>query len=127
MALQKMSVTIEEFEQFIARTDNLGKRFELINGEIVEKMPTILHAYIINMLAFFITLYLQENPIGYSLIEGRYQVPNTDNDILPDLSFQLKERGPIIASGPAPYMPDLAVEAQSEGQSDKFMADKAKI
>jgi Uma2 family endonuclease len=128
MALQKTRVTIEEFEQYIAREENLDRNFELINGEIVEKMPTQLHSYIINMIAFFLTLYLQNNPIGYSLIESRYRVPgDTDDDLIPDLSFRITERGPILSSGPAPYMPDLAVEAQSEGQSDKFMADKAKI
>ena len=30
----------------------------------------------------------------------------------------------MIRTDPAPYMPDLAVEAQSEGQSERFMLDK---
>lgn len=126
--MEKTHVSIEAFEQFLARSENRGRRFELINGAIVEKMPTELHAYIIQVIAGFLFLYLREHPIGYSLIEARYRLPtSTDDDLIPDLSFRVKERGPLVTSGPAPYMPDLAVEAQSDGQSDKFMLDKAKV
>ena len=47
------------------------------------------------------------------------------NDRIPDLSFITHEKGALVREGAAPYMPDLAVEVQSPGQSDKLMADKA--
>lgn len=115
-----------QFEAFLALPENANRRFELINGEITEKMPTQLHAYIIQMLSGFLFVFLRQQPLGYALIEARYRLPGDDeNDLIPDLSFVSKGRGALVRSGAAPYMPDLAVEAQSEGQSERFMLDKA--
>jgi Uma2 family endonuclease len=119
--------TTREFEAFITQPENLNRRFELILGEIVEKMPTVLHAYIIHRLSGFLFMFLLQHPLGYGLVEARYSPPDEENDLIPDLSFVTKERGNIIGNNPAPFMPDLAVEAQSEGQSDKFMLDKAQL
>ena len=119
-------VTASQYEVFLALPENANRRFELIDGEIVEKMRTQLHAYIIQMLSGFLFLYLRDNPIGFALIEARYRLPNLKgNDLIPDLSFVAKGHGQLVRSGPAPYLPDLAVEAQSEGQSERFMLDKA--
>jgi hypothetical protein len=41
MAVQQ-KIHIDEFENFINRPENSERRFELIDGEIVEKMPTII-------------------------------------------------------------------------------------
>ena len=44
MALeQTKTYTIEEFERFLALPENADRLFELIDGEIVEKMPTEEH------------------------------------------------------------------------------------
>lgn len=40
MAIAPRLYTLEEFEAFIALPENAARRFELINGEIYEKMPT---------------------------------------------------------------------------------------
>lgn len=39
MAMQKTSVSIKEFEQFVNLPENAERRFELIDGEIVEMAP----------------------------------------------------------------------------------------
>jgi len=120
--------TTAQFDRFTAQPENINRRFELVNGDIVEKTPTQLHAYIIQMISGFLFVFLRQNPLGYALIEARYRLPTDPmNDLIPDLSFVTQARGPLVRSGPAPYMPDLAVEAQSEGQSDKFMWDKAQL
>lgn len=125
MAVQH-AVSIEEFEHFLADHVETDRHFELINGEIVEKMPTQVHSYIIALLTMAIMTYLQQNRIGRALPEARYRAPGDSlHDVIPDLSFVVNERGALVSKGAAPYMPDLAVEVQSEGQSDKFMADKA--
>ncbi len=47
MALeQTKTYTIEEFERFLALPENADRLFELIDGEIVEKMPTEEHGLI---------------------------------------------------------------------------------
>src|SRR5258708_37136823 len=122
----RAKITVAQYEAFLAQPENVDRRFELIAGEIAEKVPTQLHAYIIQMLSGFLFVFLRQNPIGYALIEARYRLPNDEeNDLIPDLSFVTKGRGPLTRSGPTPYLPDLAVHAQSEGQSDRFMLDKA--
>ena len=127
MAVQQQQVyTSEDFERYIARPENADRLFELINGEIIEKMPTQLHAYIIQMISGFLFVFLRQNPLGHALIEARYALPGDDqNGHVPDLSFITNEKGALVSKGAAPYMPDLAVEVQSPGQSDKLMADKA--
>lgn len=121
------TLTAAEFDTFLRQPENLERRFEMIHGEIIEKMPTQLHAYIIHILSGYLFMFLRQNPLGYALIEARYALPGSDHDILPDLSFVNAARAPLVSRGAAPYMPDLAVEAQSEGQSDKFMLDKARL
>jgi len=121
-------ITIPDYEAFLLQPQNLSRRFELIHGEIVEKMPTQLHAYIIAMLNYFMIDFLRQHPLGYTLIEARYRLPGDDaNDLIPDLSFVTKAHGALVRHGATPYMPDLAAEAQSDGQSDRFMIDKAHL
>jgi Uma2 family endonuclease len=125
MAVQH-AISIEEFEHFLADYVETDRRFELINGEIVEKMPTILHGVLVLILGNALFMYLRQNPIGYATVEGRYRVlGDTMHDVIPDLSFIVSEKGEPVSKGAAPYMPDLAVEVQSDGQSDRFMANKA--
>ena len=124
MVLKDQTYTQEEFDALLEQFPD--RRLELYHGEIVEKMPTQLHAYIVHLLSGFLFVFLQKNPIGYALVEARYSLPDDDaNDRIPDLSFVSKDKGPLVETGPAPYMPDLAVEVQSPGQSDRLMVDKA--
>jgi Uma2 family endonuclease len=124
MAVQQ-AYTVQEFEDFVAQPENAEWHFELIDGEIVKKMPTMLHAFITALLTGALLNFLQQNPIGRVLVEARYRLPGDErHDLIPDLSFVSKEK-PLVSKGAAPFMPDLAVEVQSPGQSDKFMADKA--
>ncbi len=54
MALQKQApVTADAFEAFMARPENADRLFELINGEIIEKMPSNPHASEIAQLIAF--------------------------------------------------------------------------
>ncbi len=102
------------------------KRLELIDGVIIEKMPTQLHAYIVHRLSGFLFMFLREHRLGYALVDAHYSLPyDAENVRVPDLSFISAEKGPLQDSGPAPYMPDWAVEVQSPGQSARLMADKA--
>ena len=123
MAVQH-AYTTQEFEDFLV--EHPDQLFELINGEIVEKMPTQLHAFIVAILTGALMNYLRQNPIGRALVEARYDLPDDKlNDRIPDLSFITHEKGALVRKGAALYMPDLAVEVQSPDQGDKLMTDKA--
>ena len=125
MAVQH-AYTVQEFEDFIAQSENADWHFELINGEIVKKMPTFLHGMIVLLLGNALLVYLRDNPIGRASVEARYRPIGDDlNDRIPDLSFITNEKGAPVSRGAAPFMPDLAVEVQSPDQSDKDMVDKA--
>src|SRR5687767_9904170 len=108
-----VKLTAAQYDAFLARPENASRRFELIHGEILEKMPTQLHAYIIQMLSGFLFVFLRQHPLGYALIEARYRIPGGDLDLIPDLSFVAKGHGSLVQSGPAPYLPELVIEAQS--------------
>lgn len=127
MALQKQRpVTVVEFERFIGRSENIDRLFELIDGEIVEKMPTQLHALIANFFNALLYLYKQKNPVIWVFSEIRVKLPgDKKNDRIPDLAVVLKEGHEFEPYAPLTYMPDLIIEIQSPGQGDKFMVDKA--
>ena len=124
VVFQERTYTRAEYEQIITQYPH--RRFELVNGELIEKMPNEIHGYVVSLLNFFLVGYLQNNPIGYVLTEVRHGLPADDsNDRVPDMSFRVMEKGALRGESPAPYMPDLAIEVQSPGQSDRFMSDKA--
>ena len=129
MAIEKLKLeavkTIEDFEAFIVQPENADRRFELINGRVVEKMPTQLHGWIVVFLSRFLLNYLDLHRIGRLYAEARYKIPDSDDNArIPDLSFVRNELGPVVKEGPAPYMPDLAIEVQSPDDTLKVMREK---
>lgn len=116
--------TIEDFEEFIALPENRDRLLEFINGEIVEKLPTQLHAYIVGVLVSFFRNYLAVNRIGWALPEAHYQLPGDDFSPIADFSFVLSKGRSLTTKGAAPYMPELAVEIQSPDDSQSKMERK---
>ena len=123
--LERQLYSDDDFEAFLKLPENSDRLFELIDGEIVEKMPTTEHGVIAALFATFINIYLFTNPIGWVAVESRHH-PAKDkrNDRLPDICFVNKDRS-ITKRGSAPYIPDLCIEIQSPDDSAKKMADKA--
>lgn len=125
MAVSKL-YTADAFEALTSQAENTDKLLELINGEIVEKAPTPLHALIASLFNAMLFLYVQQNPIGWVFSELRIRLSDDDlNDRLPDVALALKAGRTFEPDAPLTYVPDLVVEIQSPGQSDKFMIDKA--
>lgn len=125
MAVSKF-YTVDAFEKLITQAENTDKLLELINGEIIEKVPTQLHALIASRFNAVLFLYVQKNPIGWVFSEVRIKLGDDDlNDRLPDVALALKEGRTFEPDAPLTYIPDLVVEIQSPDQSDKFMIDKA--
>ncbi|MEO0561739.1 MAG: Uma2 family endonuclease, partial [Chloroflexota bacterium] len=124
MVSKRRTYNIEEFEKLIAAEPE--RRYELVDGDLHEKMPTQVHAKIVALILYRIMRYLEDNPMGDVLPEARYRLDVDDaNSFVPDLSFVTIAKGPLAGDGAAPYTPELAVEVQSPGQSDRFLADKA--
>jgi len=119
-------ITSADFERFIAQPENANRLFELIHGEISEKVPTQLHGLIAGLIATFLNLFILKNPLGWVMVEARYRLSDdNENDTIPDVSFIIKTKGPLIEKGPAPYMPDFAVEIKSPDDTLPEMRRKA--
>ncbi len=122
---QERLYTVQEFEQMVARPDNQGRLFELIDGEIVEKMPTEEHGEIALVIGAALRAFALQNRLGRVGVEVRHQMPeDVHNSRLPDVSFIAGHR-PRVSEGGVPQMPDLAVEIKSPDESFKELRDKA--
>ncbi len=126
MSVQEQLVTVEAFETFIARPDNRDRRFELIDGEIVEKMPTEEHGVITGNIFGFLWNFSRDRGLGRVAVEVRHRMPGDPyNDRLPDVAYYADASRPIVKQGPVPHMPDLVVEVKSPHDTYKEMRDKA--
>lgn len=114
MFIQEKHYTTQAWWEFISLLENADKHFELIDGEIREKVaasfiPSALAAIILGE----IYIYLKTNPIGHvTTSDGSYELTETDT-YMPDVGFIRKERLPEIPSCYVKVPPDLAVEVVS--------------
>lgn len=127
MLLEQKTYTVEEYEAFLALPENHDRLFELINGEIVEKMPTEEHGVTTSNLIILIGSHVKRLKLGRMTNETRYRAKeDTRNDRLPDIAFTRAERlQPIVTRGAAFTLPDLCIEVQSPDDTPKKMRDKA--
>jgi len=126
MAIQSRQYTVAEFEQILAEPENSERLLELVNGEIIEKMPTEEHGIIVLNIGGEIRIYLKTNPIGRVGVEIRHRNPEDDyNDRLPDISFTADITNPVVTKGVVLRFPDLAVEVKSPDVSYRQMREKA--
>ena len=125
MTVPAQKVSVEQYEKFIALPENAERRFELINGEIVEKMPTIPHARYASRIDRFLGNYLDGRGIGFAATEARFRLDHdTENDLIPDVAV-IQDGMPEPERGPGFYMPLLAVEVKSPDDSLRQMRQKA--
>jgi Uma2 family endonuclease len=118
--------TVDEYDEIISRPENADRLFELINGEIVEKVPTQLHGFIVTNLAGFFWTYSREKGMGFAVVEVRHRVPgDKHNDRIPDVSFYLDASQPLVERGPVPRLPDIAVEVKSPDDTYTQLQEKA--
>jgi len=127
MTFQERLYTVQEFENFIAQPENLDRLFELIDGEIVEKMPTEEHSLVIGNIYMPLRLFSDTHDLGRVAFEVRRKiVGDNHNARLPDVEFTSKARLlPVVKKGAVPQMPDLAVEVKSPDDSFVEMREKA--
>lgn len=119
--------TVDEFEEFLARPENSDSLFELIHGEIVEKVTTEEHSLIVGNIYRPIWTFVDQHDLGRVAFEVRRRVPGDEHNArLPDLEFTRKERLlPVVRKGAVPQMPDLAVEVKSPDDSLHKLREKA--
>ena len=96
-----------------------GDRFELVDGQLVERSVSPWSSYVAGRVSFLITAYARPNQLGWPLPEGAtYQCfPTEPNKVRKaDFSFILLKRmtpAAAMEKGHIRIAPDLAVEAVS--------------
>lgn len=116
MALAQQRVwTIEDFQAFIARPENSDRLFELINGEIVEKMPgRTSNSELSYNLAFEVKVFCKARnlPCHISGGDGAYVIGG--QVAAPDFAFKIT---PMSDDYPDPEPPLWVVEIISPVES----------
>ncbi|MBI1256142.1 MAG: hypothetical protein GC204_01605 [Chloroflexi bacterium] len=108
MAVQKQLYTIEDFVQFALQPENSEREFELVNGEIIEKMPgrtsnSQIHDIIVAEVRPFCKTH---DIVCYtSSADGAFNVQG--NAVAPDFAYK---RTPMSDDYPDPVAPLWAVE-----------------
>ena len=111
MAVEKQLYTIEAFQQFVEQPDKAGRLFELINGEIIEKMPgRASNSAIYTWIAFFVRLFCREHqlPCFIATVDGTFNV--LGHAYAPDFAFTTT---PFTGEYPEPFAPLWVVEVIS--------------
>jgi Uma2 family endonuclease len=125
MAVQNKT-TIKEFEEFIAQADNKERLFELIDGEIVEKVVTQEHGAIAARIVVRLGGFVEANKLGLVMIEVNHKKPDDEhNERIPDVAFTSTARLLKVERGAVPQMPDLAIEIKSPNDRYVEMRNKA--
>lgn len=125
MAIERQRVSIQEFDQLLAEKPD--RLLELIDGEIVEKMPTERHGELAGIVFSIIYAYLKAHRIGRVSVESRYRPTNSElHDMLPDVAFRLTE-GTAQEHGAVEGVPDIAIEIKSPDDKITQMRRKAAI
>ena len=118
-------VTANEFYEFITRPENIERNFELIAGEIVEKMASFTPSRIAARISHKISSYLDQNDIGYVTgADGSY-ILSPEHEFMPDVVYISKERLPQEPEREVQGAPDLAVEVKSPTDSKRGLRQKA--
>ncbi|MCU0511818.1 MAG: Uma2 family endonuclease [Anaerolineae bacterium] len=119
-------MTLESFEAFLTLPENRDKQWELIDGRIVEKVPTEEHGLIAGNILFLLKLYVREHKQGRVGIEIRHQRPQDSvNSRQPDVSYYIDHTRAVVTKGAVSVYPDLAVEVKSPDDSYVALQDKA--
>lgn len=124
--MESSNYTTADFDEFLRIPENQGRHFELYQGKIIEKMPTVEHGFIGLNIGSALRQYLKQNPIGIATIKSCHRLPEDKlNDFMPDIAVILGPAVALVKKGPAFFMPDLAVEIKSPDESLRRLREKA--
>lgn len=120
MVLRTKPLASDEFDRFVKLPENAGRNFELIAGEIVEKMVSSPRSSAIGaLMAGLIAVHVRQRDLGrVTGADGGYMVGK--EKYIPDAAFISKARQPIQPDEAYnPLAPDLAVEVLSPSDDDE--------
>ena len=124
LAEPRTIITEEAFAAFLDREENVDRRFELLDGEIIEVPSNAFSSHIAGVLLAALLAYVRPRQLGYVTGEqGGYRV--SGQTVAPDVAYISKARQPELPhEGFVPIAPDLAVEVVSPSDKQKVIRRK---
>ena len=121
---------IDSFWEFVCLPENADKRFELIQGEIVEMpQPGEDHGFLAGAFYHFFRMFDPESKIGVpSVGAGFFSIDDETTMLAPDAAFRLvSQAGEGRFRKWAPVMPAIAIEVVSPSNTMAQLRRKAAI
>ena len=130
MLVQERVWDIDGLLWLMRQPGNEGKRYELINGELLEMSPvneTL--GYLAGRMVRFLSEFCDEHEMGIAAVEtGYYDLDDETTLLGPDVAFRRTDRGPREPYDSfVPRFPDLAVEIKSPSDSMAQLRRKAAL
>jgi Uma2 family endonuclease len=121
--------TIDEFQQFLGGASQRERRYELIDGYIMEKpIPTDEHSLLIGVAHGELYIHCRANKLGLPGPEHRFQIPGDyKNSRLPDLSLIVDPDYPITTKGATQRPPDFILEVKSPDDNNDGLRERARF
>ena len=129
MEVKTRLYTVDDVWEMLCQPGS-DRGYELIDGELIEMAPTnSLHSLTGPEVSALIRNFAKPRKLGYTISEGGFSASGDEHLLLaPDLAFVRSERMPIPFPKPFfNFMPDLAVEIKSPGNSTAELRRKARI
>ncbi|MEA2596458.1 MAG: hypothetical protein QOF01_2927 [Thermomicrobiales bacterium] len=105
--------------QDLLQTPDVGKRYEIIDGELfVSASPAKPHVWLTNAWTFWLTGHVKESDLGevyHAPVDVKF---NDENTVVPDIIFIRKDCLDIFNRANVSAPPDLVVEALSPSTRD---------
>lgn len=123
----RQPITVEELWEM---PEVAGKRFELVDGELIEVPGASgFHNLIVGLLYRLIDDLVRDRDLGLTFTDGTGYILRRHPDLMrvPDVSFLAWNRipeGGVSTEGYLPVAPDLAVEIVSPGDQADVVHDK---
>jgi len=129
MAIQQHLYDIDDLWRMVCEADG-DKRYELIEGELVEmRPPGEEHGYLVLLLGKFLLDYVIEHQLGRVTADSGFHAKDDRYTLLgPDIAFRRLDPEAEPASRRwVPRMPDLAVEIKSPSNTMTELSRKVDI
>jgi len=130
MELRERVYNIDDLWALYHQPENEGKRFELIDGVLMEmSAPGGEHGEFALNLGSYIRAFAREHGLGRTTVGTGYHPPDDRRTLLvPDVAFISHARAPKpFPKKLVPVMPDIAVEIRSPSNTLAELRDKARL
>lgn len=130
MEVQKRLYTVDDVLELQGWDGTRDRKYELINGELIEMSPTNYpHARLAGRLFRYFKDYAESRNLGEASVEAGFHPVNDRSTLLaPDVAFIRRARLPDPESFTlVGFMPDLAVEIKSPSNSMAELRRKSAI